>query len=188
MFDKLKIILASKSPRRQLIMTEAGIDFVVKPVDIFENHYINLPIDEIAQHIAEQKAKQFPYLHKDEIVIAADTTVIVNNTILGKPVSREEAVQMLSSLSGKVHHVTTGVCIKDQHQIITFSDTTLVQFKTLTDREINFYLDKYEPYDKAGSYGIQEWIGMIGVTRIEGSYFTVMGLPIHKVYETLLKF
>ncbi len=188
MFDDKKIILASKSPRRQMILTEVGIDFVVKPVDILEDPYVNLPIDEIAQHIAEQKAKQFPYLHKDEIVLAADTTVIVNDTILGKPQNREEAELMLSSLSGKSHHVTTGVCMKDWKKVMSFSDTTLVQFKPLTNKEIEYYIEKYEPYDKAGAYGIQEWIGMIGISRIEGSYFTVMGLPIHKVYEALMKF
>ncbi len=171
-----------------MILTEAGIDFVVKPVDILEDHFVNLPIDEIAQHIAEQKAKQFPYLHKDEIIIAADTLVIVNDTILAKPQNREEAEIMLSSLSGKSHHVTTGVCIKDQQRVVSFSDTTQVHFKILTDKEIDYYIKNYEPFDKAGSYGIQEWIGMIGITRIEGSYFTVMGLPIHKVYETLLDF
>ncbi len=188
MFDDKKIILASKSPRRQMILTEAGIDFTVKPVEILENHFVNLPVDEIAQHIAEQKAKQFPYLKENVIVIAADTTVIINDTILGKPSNHDEAEQMLSSLSGKTHHVTTGVCIKDRHQVFSFSDTTRVHFKTLTDKEIDIYIRDFEPFDKAGAYGIQEWIGMIGITRIEGSYFTVMGLPIHKVYETLQKF
>ncbi|MCG8311149.1 MAG: Maf family protein [Cytophagales bacterium] len=188
MFDDKKIILASKSPRRQMILTEAGIDFTVKPVEILEDHCANLPADEIARHIAEQKAKQFPYLKEKELVIAADTTVIINNTILGKPSDREEAMRMLSSLSGRSHHVTTGVSIKDKDQMISFSDTTWVNFKILTDKEIEYYIDNYEPYDKAGSYGIQEWIGMIGIDRIEGSYFTVMGLPIHKVYETLLQF
>ena len=188
MFDDKKIILASKSPRRQMILTEAGIDFTVKPVEILEDHMVNLPADEVAQHIAEQKVKQFPYLKKDEIVIAADTTVIINDTILGKPKDREDAERMLSSLSGRSHHVTTGVSIKDMHGMVSFSDTTWVNFKMLTDREINYYIDNFEPYDKAGSYGIQEWIGMIGIDRIEGSYFTVMGLPIHKVYEALLRF
>jgi septum formation protein len=188
MFDDKKIILASRSPRRQFLLTEAGIDFIVKPVDIHENHTIDLPVDEIAQHIAEQKAKQFPYLREKEIVIAADTTVIFENYILGKPRDREEARQMLSLLSGNTHHVTSGVCIKDRHQMISFSDTTMVVFKELTDAEITYYIDNFEPFDKAGSYGIQEWIGMIGITKIEGSYFTVMGLPMHKLYEALLKF
>lgn len=188
MFDHKKIILASKSPRRQMILTEAGIDFTVKPVEILEDHFVNLPIDEVAQHIAEQKAKQFPYLKENEIVIAADTTVIINDTILGKPKDAEEAKQMLSSLSGKSHHVTTGVCVKDRHQVDSFSDTTMVHFKTLTDKEIDYYIKNFEPFDKAGAYGIQEWIGMIGVSRIEGSYFTVMGLPIHKLYSALLKY
>jgi septum formation protein len=188
MFDDKKIILASKSPRRQIILTEAGIDFTVKPVEILEDHTVNLPVYEIAQHIAEQKAKQFPFLKANEIVIAADTTVIINDNILGKPEDEEEAEQMLSSLSGKTHYVTSGVCIKDHHEVVSFSDTTMVEFKVLTDKEISYYIEHFEPYDKAGSYGIQEWIGMIGITRIEGSYFTVMGLPIHKVYQVLLNF
>jgi len=188
MFDDKKIILASRSPRRQMILTEAGIDFIVKPVDVLESYRNNIPIDEVARYIAEKKTKQFPYLREDEIVMAADTTVIINETILGKPTNAEEAEQMLSSLSGRTHHVTTGVCIKDRHQMISFSDTTMVEFKVLTDKEIDYYIKNFEPFDKAGAYGIQEWIGMIGVTRIEGSYFTVMGLPIHKVYEALLKF
>lgn len=188
MFDNKKIILASKSPRRQMILTEMGIDFTVKPVEILEDHTVNLPADEIARHIAEQKVKQFPYLKKDVIVIAADTTVIINNNILGKPKDREEAERMLSSLSGRSHHVNTGVAIKDMYRMISFSDTTWVNFRTLTDREINYYIDNFEPYDKAGSYGIQEWIGMIAIDRIEGSYFTAMGLPIHKLYDTLLMF
>lgn len=188
MFEDKKIILASKSPRRQMILIEAGIDFTVKPVDIHEDHFVNLPVDEIAQHIAEQKTKQFPFLKEKEIVIAADTTVIINNAILGKPADKGEAMRMLSSLSGRSHHVTTGVSVKDKDQMISFSDTTWVNFKTLTDREIEFYIDNFEPYDKAGSYGIQEWIGMIGIDRIEGSYFNVMGLPIHKLYHVLLTF
>jgi septum formation protein len=188
MFDDKKIILASKSPRRQIILTEAGIDFTVKPVKIHEDLFVNLPVDEIAQHIAEQKAKQFPFLKENEIVITADTTVIINDSILGKPEDRIEAEQMLSSLSGKTHHVTSGVCIKDRENMVSFSDTTMVNFKTLSNKEIKYYIENFEPYDKAGSYGIQEWIGMIGITRIEGSFFTVMGLPIHKVYEALLKF
>lgn len=188
MFDDKKIILASKSPRRQFILTEAGIDFDVKPIDILEDYTRNIPIVEVAQHLAEKKAKQFPYLRENEIVLAADTTVIINDTILGKPEDDEDAMQMLRSLSGKTHHVTTGVCIKDRHQEISFSDTTLVTFKILTEEEIDFYIKNFKPFDKAGAYGIQEWIGMIGVSKIEGSYFTVMGLPIHKVYEYLLKF
>ncbi len=188
MFDDKKIILASKSPRRQMILTEAGIDFIVKAVDITEEICEKIPTFDVAQHLAEKKAMQFPFLHKNEIVIAADTTVIINDTILGKPEDAAEAVRMLSSLSGKTHSVVTGVCIKDMHRVFSFSDTTLVEFKTLTDKEIDYYIKQYEPYDKAGAYGIQEWIGMIGITRIEGSYFNVMGLPIHKVYNALLTF
>ncbi len=188
MFDDKRIILASKSPRRQFLLTEAGIYFDVKPVEIIEDYHETIPVDLVSQYLAEKKAKQFPYLKEKEIVIAADTTVIVNNTILGKPEDHEDAAQMLSSLSGKTHYVTTGVCIKDRRQVISFTDKTFVYFKTLTDKEIEYYIENFDPFDKAGAYGIQEWIGMIGITKIEGSYFTVMGLPMHKVYETLLKF
>ncbi len=187
MFDDKKIILASRSPRRQILLTEVGIDFIVKPADTHEDHTINLPVFQVAQHIAEQKAKQFPYLRENEIVIAADTTVILDNAILGKPDNKPEARKMLRSLSERTHHVTSGVCIKTRDKFISFSDTALVYFKELSDEEIDYYIDQYKPYDKAGSYGIQEWIGMIGVTKIEGSFFTVMGLPVHKVYQTLLK-
>lgn len=187
MFDDIKIILASRSPRRQILLTEAGIDFIVKPADIHEDHSIKMPVYQIAQHIAEQKAKQFPFLKENEIVIAADTTVILDNVILGKPADKSEAQFMLRSLSGRVHEVITGVCIKSKHKVIAFSDTALVYFRDLNPEEIDYYIDHYEPYDKAGGYGIQEWIGMVGITKIEGSFFTVMGLPIHKVYESLIK-
>jgi septum formation protein len=171
-----------------MILTELGIDFSVKPVDILEDPAPHLPVEQVALHIAEQKAKQFPYLKENEIVITADTTVIINDTILGKPADATEAAEMLSSLSGKSHYVTTGVCVKDVHRMESFSDTTWVKMKYLTDKEIDYYIKNYKPFDKAGAYGIQEWIGMIGIQRIEGSYFTVMGLPVHHLYEMLLTF
>ncbi len=188
MISGKKIILASSSPRRQMILTEAGIDHIAKPVDITEEYYDHLHVDDVAKYLAEKKAKQFPYIKENEIIITADTTVVVNNTILGKPEDKEDARLMLTSLSGKSHHVITGVCIKSREKTISFDDTTYVVFKTLTDEEIDYYIDNYEPYDKAGAYGIQEWIGMIGVIKIEGSYFNVMGLPIHKLYAHLLRF
>lgn len=182
------IILASRSPRRQIILTEAGIDFIVKPVDVSEDYHSMLPAKDVAKFLAEKKARQFPFLKKNEIVIAADTTVIKNGTILGKPQNASEATTMLSSLSGKIHDVITGVCIKSKDKMVSFDDDTRVYFRTLTDEEIEYYVSNFEPFDKAGAYGIQEWIGMIGIRKIEGSYFNVMGLPVHKVYSALMTF
>jgi len=180
-----KLILGSKSPRRQMILSEAGIDFDVKVIDIEESYPGNMHAMDVAQYLAEKKAKQLPFLKPKEILMTADTTVVLNDTILGKPENRKEAFNMLSALSGRVHTVTTGVCIKTHNKVIAFDDTTFVYFKKLTDKEINFYIDNFEPYDKAGGYGIQDWIGMIGVIKIEGSFFNVMGLPIHKIYAEL---
>jgi len=188
MFEDKLFILASKSPRRQMILTEAGFDFIVKPVDISEDYHGMLPVEDVAKYLAEKKAKQFPFLRDNEIVIAADTTVVINGTILGKPQNAAEAATMLTSLSGKIHDVITGVCIKSKDKVVSFDDDTRVYFKSLTDKEIDYYIKEFKPFDKAGAYGIQEWIGMIGIRKIEGSYFNVMGLPIHKVYETLLMF
>jgi septum formation protein len=171
-----------------MILTEAGFEFEVRPVDIVEDYHDHLHASQVARFLAEKKAKQFPYLNRKDTVIAADTTVVVKETILGKPEDADEAKTMLSALSNGVHTVITGVCIKDRERMISFDEVTRVHFKQLTDREIDFYIREYEPYDKAGSYGIQEWIGMIGVTKIEGSYFNVMGLPIHRLYQELTFF
>jgi len=188
MLENKRIILASQSPRRQEILRDAGIDFVVKVVDFEENYAAHILPEQVALYLAEKKAKHFQTLNKDEIIITADTVVIINNTILGKPADAEEAAQILSSLSGKTHQVVTGVVIKDKDKMVSFSETTLVNFKILTDQEIDYYIQKFKPFDKAGAYGIQEWIGMIGITWIEGSFYNVMGLPIHSVYESLMKF
>ncbi len=183
--DNHKLILGSKSPRRQMILSEVGIDFDVKVINVEENYPDYLHAMDVAQFLAEKKAKQVPFLHPNEILLTADTTVVLNETILGKPESRDEAFGMLSSLSGKVHTVTTGVCLKTAKKVIAFDDTTFVYFKKLTDNEINYYIDNFDPFDKAGGYGVQDWIGMIGINKIEGSYFTVMGLPIHMIYAEL---
>lgn len=185
---KRKLILASQSPRRQIILTEAGFDFDVKIIKVEETFPDKLHVMDVAQYLAEKKAKQVPFLKNNEILITADTTVVIGEAILGKPEDRDDAFTMLNLLSGKMHAVVTGICIKDSKKVISFSDTTFVWFKTLTDKEIEYYLDEFEPYDKAGAYGIQDWIGMIGVTKIEGSYFNVMGLPIHKLYAELQAF
>jgi septum formation protein len=183
-----KIILASRSPRRAQLLREAGFSFEVWKVENNEEYHGNLPAVAVAKFLAEQKAKQFDIIQPHEIVITADTIVVINDIILGKPDDRAGAISMLSSLSGKMHHVITGVCLKGRDKIHSFDDTTRVYFKRLTDDEIGYYVDHFKPYDKAGAYGIQEWIGMIGISRIEGSYFNVVGLPVHKVYDSLLKF
>ena len=188
MFRNKRIILASQSPRRAQLLREAGFTFEVRNAENDETYHGNLPAASVAKFLAEQKARQFQSLQDNEIIITADTIVVVNDIILGKPADRNGAMDMLSSLSGKMHSVITGVCLKTSGEIISFDDLTKVYFKKLTDQEIEYYVDHFKPYDKAGAYGIQEWIGMIGITRIEGSYFNVMGLPVHKLYEAILSF
>ncbi len=168
-----------------MLLTEAGFDFDVKVIDIDESYPDIIHVSDVALYLAEKKAKQVPFLKKNEILITADTTVVLNETILGKPESRDEAFEMISSLSGKMHSVITGVCLKNDHRVLSFDDTTVVYFRKLTNKEINYYIDNFDPFDKAGGYGIQDWIGMIGITSIEGSFFNVMGLPIHKIYAEL---
>lgn len=185
----LSLILASKSPRRQQLLKEAGFDFIVKTLDTDESYPENLAANAVASYLAKKKAEAFvPVLEDGEVVITADTVVILDDQILGKPKDNTEAKKMLKALSGQLHHVTTGVCIANSSKMIVFDDTTSVRFKKLTDKEIDFYIEKYKPLDKAGAYGIQEWIGMIGIEKIAGSYFNVMGLPTHLVYEELKRF
>lgn len=186
---KQKLILASKSPRRQQLLKEAGYDFVVKTLDTDESYPDTLAVHDVASYLAKKKAEAFiPILEDHETVITADTVVILNDEILGKPANSEEAKTMLEALSGQQHQVTTAVCIASRDKIVAFDDTTVVYFKQLSKEEIEYYIEKYQPFDKAGAYGIQEWIGMIGIQKIEGSYFTVMGLPTHLVYEALKRF
>ena len=180
------IILASGSPRRQYLMKEAGFEFTVEKSGIDESFPDDMPLDQVARYLAEKKAEYFRPKMRDEIIVAADTVVILNNTIMNKPLDRNEAIQMLSRLSGQTHLVITGVSIVSKEREESFDDTTKVTFKTLTQAEIEFYVDQYKPYDKAGAYGAQDWIGMVAIHRIEGSYFNVMGLPIHKVYQHLV--
>jgi len=179
------ITLASRSPRRQYLMKEAGFDFSVEKPDIDESFPLNLPVEQVAKYLAEKKAEVFRLNIKNEIIVTADTVVILGSRILNKPGNREEAIGMLNSLSGNTHLVMTGVCILSKEKEIAFDDTTEVTFKELTQQEIEFYVDNHQPYDKAGSYGAQDFIGMIAVEKIVGSYFNVMGLPVHKVYQHL---
>lgn len=179
------IILASSSPRRQYLLKEAGFTFNVEKPDVDEDFPSDMPVENIAIFLARKKAEYFRNRIANEIVITADTTVVLQSKILNKPADRSEAISMLQTLSGNVHTVITGVCILSKEREVSFDDRTLVTFKTLSDKEIEFYVDHYHPYDKAGAYGAQDWIGMVAVTRVEGSYFNVMGLPVHRVYEHL---
>lgn len=182
---KRQLILASSSPRRQYLMKEAGFDFVVEKPDVDESFPSTLPVNQVAKYLAEKKAEVFRLRIQNEVVVTADTVVILGDQILNKPANKAEALSMLHSLSGETHLVMTGVCILSKEKEIAFDDVTEVTFKTLTDSEIEFYIDTYKPYDKAGAYGAQDFIGMIAIEKITGSYFNVMGLPIHRVYQYL---
>ncbi len=182
------LILASNSPRRKQLMHEMGFEFVVKTKDTDESFPDDIPLNEVPVYLAEKKANAFKNELKNEIIITADTVVIINDRILNKPSDAKEAYEMLSLLSSKKHDVITGVCLLSENKKVLFSDITEVYFKELSKEEIDFYINKYKPYDKAGSYGAQEWMGMVAVEKIIGSYFNVMGLPVHKVYEELIKF
>ncbi len=186
--DIPKIILASGSPRRKELMAMAGFDFEVRVKNTDETHPLNTLPQDIPALLAERKAMAFYDETIDEIIIAADTIVIIGNEILEKPSTMEEAIAMLQKLSGKKHDVVTGVCILTKQKKVVFSEQTAVYFNTLTLDEITFYIDKFKPYDKAGGYACQEWIGAIGIARFEGSYHNVVGLPTAKLYTELKSF
>jgi nucleoside triphosphate pyrophosphatase len=186
MQTKRPLILASGSPRRQFLLKEAGFTFEIRKPDIDELYPNSVPVDKVAQFLALKKAELYREGIRDEIIITADTVVILDGYILNKPGGRNEAISMLRDLSGNVHRVMTGVCIMSREKESVFDDTTEVTFKPLSQEEVEFYVDKYKPFDKAGAYGAQDWIGMVAIQKIVGSYFNVMGLPIHKVYESLL--
>lgn len=185
--DKYSVILASNSPRRKELLSGLGINYVVKTLpDIDESFPDNLQKEEIPTFIAANKAEAYrEIMQEDDLLITADTIVWVNGEVLGKPVDREDAYQMLRKLSGVSHSVITGVCLTTTSSQKQFSTITEVTFAQLTDEEIYYYIDNYKPYDKAGAYGVQEWIGYIAVCSMTGSYFNVMGLPIQRLYEEL---
>jgi septum formation protein len=181
-----KIILASQSPRRKQLLEWAEVDFEVMVSDTDESFPPELSFENAAIHIARNKALAVASVHqKAWPILAADTIVVCNNILLGKPLNREEAIHFLSTLSGNRHQVITGVVILKDGNEITFADTTLVSFHNLTREQIIFYVDKYQPYDKAGAYAIQEWIGVIGIKSIEGDFYNVMGLPVSRVLQAL---
>lgn len=185
-----KIILASNSPRRKELLAGLDVQFEVRIIPgIDESYPDTLPTMEIAEYIAQKKAKAYrETMADDELIITADTIVVLDDKVLGKPKDAEEARCMLHALSGKTHQVVTGVVLTTKEQQKHFSVVSNVTFKTLSDNEIDYYVDTYKPMDKAGAYGIQEWIGYVGVTRLEGSYFNVMGLPVQRIYEAMKEF
>lgn len=185
MLTDKKIILASNSPRRKELLKGLDVDFEVRVINDIDEHYPHdLPAQEVAQYIASEKADAYPIDGK-ELLITADTIVVIGNEILGKPKDETEAFDMLKKLSGKTHRVITGVCLTTVKEQRKFDVCTEVTFKELSDDEINYYISHYHPLDKAGAYGIQEWIGYIGVTALHGSYFNVMGLPVQRIYQEL---
>ena len=184
------IILGSNSPRRKELLSGLNISFCTDTGNTFEEVYSeDTPHERIPEVLSEGKSYGFHRnLEKDEILITYDTLVLCVDRVMGKPRSREEAYEMLSFLSGKQHKVITAITLRDNEKVKTLSDTAIVHFKSLSDKEIYYYIDTFKPFDKAGAYGIQEWIGYIGIDRIEGSYFTIMGFPVHLVYQELLNF
>jgi len=181
-----KLVLASQSPRRQQLLSSLGFIFEVRVKSIDEVFPDNLPSEEVAEYLAKLKANAFlSDLKADELCITADTVVVLNDQVLGKANDVKEAREMLQGLSGSEHQVITGVSLMTTDQSISFSVSTKVHFRELTDEEISYYIDKFAPFDKAGAYGIQEWIGMIGIDHIEGSYFNVMGLPTERLFREL---
>ncbi len=185
-----RVILASNSPRRKELLGGLGIDFEVRTLSgIDESYPSSLKGEDIPIFISGKKAEAYKYtMADDEMIITADTIVYDNGKVLGKPKDRDEAIRMLRELSGHAHEVITGVSIVTKERTVQFASTSQVYFAELTEEEIAYYVDTFQPYDKAGAYGIQEWIGYVAVTRIEGSYFNVMGLPIQRLYTELKKY
>ncbi|MFC0428301.1 Maf family nucleotide pyrophosphatase [Chryseobacterium scophthalmum] len=181
----MKILLASQSPRRKELLSSLGFDFEVVKIDCEEILPENIKIEAAAAYLSELKANTFRNLQNDEVLLTADTVVANENQFLGKPKNEIEAKEMLKSLSGKIHQVYTGITIKTLDKIITETDVADVEFDEISDEEINFYIKNYQPFDKAGGYGIQEWLGMAKIKKINGSFYTIMGLPTHLVYKIL---
>jgi len=181
------LILASGSPRRQNFFKQLDVPFTIQLKEVEEIYPDHLKAAEITDYLADLKSKAFTNLNENDLLITSDTIVWFDQKAIGKPKDKEDAFQMLKAMSGKQHQVYTSVSIKSKDFQKIFHDETTVEFENFTDEEILYYLEKDEPYDKAGSYGIQDWIGLIGVKKLEGSYFNVMGLPVHKLYKELLK-
>lgn len=181
-----RVVLGSASPRRQQLLAGIGLPFEVEVRPTDESFGQELRAHEIPLHIATSKAEVFsPDLGRADIIITADTVVWINDQVMNKPADRTEAIEMISELSGNVHVVYTAVCVLSTQGKISFWDETRVHFSKLDQDEIAFYVDQYKPFDKAGAYGAQDWIGLVGIDKLEGSYFNVMGLPVHKLYAVL---
>lgn len=179
-------VLGSQSPRRKALLEGIGITPVVKTNDMDESIPAHVSSYEAPEYLAKEKAAFFiPSLEQNELLVTADTVVIINQQILGKPANRAEAITTLSTLSGKMHEVVSGVCICSQEKKHSFSETTKVYFREITLEQISFYVDQFKPYDKAGAYGIQEWIGLVAIEKIEGDFYNVMGLPVGKLVSEL---
>jgi septum formation protein len=191
--NEKKIILASQSPRRRQLLEWAEVPFEVIVSDTDESFPPHMPVSEAAIYIAKNKAKAVATMinssdaHHNKVIIAADTIVVINNEILGKPNDRADAIAMLQKLSGKKHEVITGVVILYQQNEIAFADSTIVEMHPLSTTELEFYVDNYKPYDKAGAYAIQEWIGVVGIKQVQGDFYNVMGLPVSRVVQALQK-
>ena len=183
----MKLLLASKSPRRQQLLAELGYPIETISIDVDEHVSPTLPASEVAEYLACRKSAACPLdiLTDDAVLVTADTVVVLDGKVLGKPASPEEARTMLHHLSGQKHQVYTGVCLRTLQRQLSFTEETIVHFMPLSDQEIEYYIDHYRPFDKAGAYGIQEWIGMVGISAIEGCYYNVMGLPVARLYHAL---
>ena len=183
-----KLLLASKSPRRHQLLREAGFDFTFVNIDADETYPENLERAEVCTYLASHKAAHFTSAYHSQVLVTADTIVVLNNEVINKPVDAEDAKKMLQKLSGKTHEVYTGVCLKTENKQHVFYDKTEVTFYPLTSEEIEYYVTNYSPLDKAGAYGVQDWMGYIGVEKINGCFYNVMGFPIAKFYRELKQF
>ncbi len=181
-----KILLASQSPRRQELLKGLGIDFEIVKIESDESFPEELVREEITEHISENKANAFRELNSNEILITADTLVWLNNKVLGKPKDHQDAFDMIAEMSNSTHEVFTSITVKSMDKTYTFSETTEVVFDKFSEEEIHFYIEKFKPFDKAGAYGIQDWLGYAKISRINGCYYNVMGLPLHQLYKVLL--
>lgn len=187
-YKKTTLVLASSSPRRKELLAGLDLPFVIETKEVEEVYPIHLQRNEITEYLAQLKSEAFTDLATDTLVITADTIVWQHNKAVMKPKNREEAIEMLSNLSNTSHEVYTSICLKSKNKTRVFSDLTKVYFEKLSLDEMEYYIDTYKPYDKAGAYGAQDWIGQVAIKKLEGSYFNVMGLPVHRLYKELLIF
>ena len=185
---KHPLILASKSPRRKELLSKTGLSFELYSIEVEESFPAHMPVKEVAEYLARKKGVAYLKELPSHLIITADTTVVVDDEVLNKPADYQEAADMIHKLSNRRHEVITGVCITSPGETISFSETTWVTFGVLTNEEVDYYIRNYKPYDKAGAYGIQEWIGLIGIDKIEGSFYNVVGLPVNKIYQYLKNF